>query len=284
MKTGLILEGGAYRGIFTTGVISVLNANNIEFDYVAGVSAGAGNLVDYISKRDDVSRSFISLMKKNKSFGIKQFIKSGYFLNIDDMAKDLMTIDDNGVAEAMLNTKMDVEIVCSNCITGCADYLYERKSIRKLIEIGKASCSVPIITKPVMINNIPYVDGSVTDAIPVKRALNEKNCDRVVVVLTKSDGSKATDYSKFPLLARINFHEDYPRMEHVLMHRMEEYNKELEYIEEQEKKGTVFIIRPSIKGVKKFDNDTTKINNFYLHGVDKMTERLDALKKFLEIE
>ena len=210
MKTGLVLEGGAYRGIFTTGVLNVLNKYGIEFDYIAGVSAGAGNICDYLTKRDDISKSFISMMNKNDSFGFKQLLKNGYMLDIDSMAKELMTIEDNGVAEVLLNTPKDVEIVCSNCLTGRADYLYERKSIRKLIYIGKASCSVPIISKPVTINNVPYVDGSVTDAIPLKRALVTKKCDKAVIILTKCEDAKPTDYSRFPLFIRANFHKKYP--------------------------------------------------------------------------
>ena len=281
MKKGLILEGGAYRGIFTTGVLKVLNKHNINFDYIAGVSAGAGNIVDFVTKRDDVSRSFISMMNRESSYGFKQLLKSGYLLNIDSLAKNLMTLDSNEVADIMLHTPIDIEIVCSNCYTGRADYLYERKSVRKLIEIGKASCSVPVISRPVVINNTPYVDGSVTDAVPVKRALVTKKCDKVVVILTKMEGTKPTNYSSIPLTIRANFHKKYPRMEYVLMHRVEEYYKQQEYIAAQEKAGNAFIIRPTIKGVHKFEKDNTNLQNFYLHGVDTMERRMDELLSFL---
>lgn len=281
MKTGLILEGGAYRGIFTTGVLKTLNKYNITFDYIAGVSAGAGNIVDFVTKRDDISKSYISIMNRNRSYGFGQLLKSGYLLNIDSMAKDLMTMDSNDVAEIMLNAPIDIEVVCSNCYTGRADYLYERKSIRKLIEICKASCSVPVLSKPVVINNIPYVDGSVTDAVPVKRALLTKKCDKVVVILTKNEDSKPTDYSKIPLTIRAQFHKKYPKMEAVLMHRKDEYYRQMGYILEQQKAGRVFIIRPSIKGIHKFEKDQTKLQNFYIHGIDTMEYRINDLKSFL---
>ena len=281
MKTGLILEGGAYRGIFTTGVLKVLNKYGISFDYIAGVSAGAGNIADYLTKRDDISRSYISVMNKKNSLGIRQLIKSGYFLNIDSMAKEMMTLDDNDAAQILLNTPVDVEIVCSNCNTGRAEYLYERKSVRKLIEIGKASCSIPILSKPIFINNIPYVDGSVTDAIPLKRALTYKKCDKAVIIFTKNVDSKPTDYSKFPLMIRTYFHKKYPRMEYVLLHRTEEYQKELEYVREQEKKGRVFVIRPTVQGIHKFEKNITRLQDFYIHGIDTMERRMDELKDFL---
>ena len=282
MKTALILEGGAYRGIFTTGVLKVLNKYGIEFDYIAGVSAGAGNIVDYVTKRADLANSFIAMMNKENSYGFKQLLKSGYMLNIDSMAKNLMTLDSNEVADIMLHTPIDIEIVCSNCYTGRADYLYERKSIRKLIEIGKASCSVPVLAKPITINNVPYVDGSVTDAIPIKRALVTKKCDKAVVIMTKQEGTKPTDYSKIPLTIRTHFHSKYPKMEAVLRHRVDEYYKEVEYMNEQEKAGKVFVIRPTIKGIHKFEDNSTKIKNFYIHGVDTMEYRIDELKEFLK--
>lgn len=281
MKTGLILEGGAYRGIFTTGVLKVLNKYDIKFDYIAGVSAGAGNIADFLTKRDDISKSFVSLMNSKNSTGLRQLIKSGYFLNIDSMAKELMTLSDNEASEILLHTPVDVEIVCSNCYTGRADYLYERRSVRKLIEIGKASCSVPILSRPVVINNTPYVDGSVTDAVPLKRALGPKRCDKAVIIFTKNEDSMPTDYSKFPLTIRAYFHHKYPKMESVLMHRKEEYFKELEYVKEQEKAGNAFIIRPTIKGIHKFEKDITKLQNFYLHGIDTMENRMADLKAFL---
>lgn len=280
MKTALILEGGAYRGIFTTGVLKVLNKNNINFDYIAGVSAGAGNIVDFVTKRDDISRSFVSMLNKNNSYGFKQLVKSGYMLNIDGMAKNLMTLNGNDVADIMLNAPSEIEIVCSNCLTGRADYLYERKSIRKLIELFKASCSVPIISKPIVINNTPYVDGSVTDPVPVRRALVTKKCDKAVVIYTKQEGTKPTDYSKTPLLIKYNFRK-YPKMEYTLRHRLDEYYKQQEYIKEQEKAGKVFIIRPTTKCIGKFEKDITKLQNFYLHGVDTMEYRMNELKEFL---
>ena len=281
MKYGLILEGGAYRGIFTTGVLKVMNKYDISFDYIAGVSAGAGNITDYLTKRDDISKSFISVMNRKNSFGFRQLLKSGYVLNIDSMAKEMMTIGDNEAAQILLNTPVDVEIVCSNCNTGRADYLYERKSVRKLIEIGKASCSIPILSKPVFVNNTPYVDGSVTDAIPLKRALVSKKCDKAVIIFTKNVDSKPTDYSKVPLTIRAYFHKKYPRMESVLLHRTEEYYKQLEYVKEQEKAGKVFIIRPTIKGIHKFEKDITRLQDFYIHGIDTMERRMDELKAFL---
>lgn len=281
MKTALILEGGAYRGIFTTGVLKVLNKYDIEFDYIAGVSAGAGNISDYLTKSDDISKSFISMMNKDHSIGLTQLIKNGYLLDIDSMAKELMTQNSNETAEILMNTPKDVEIVCSNCLTGRADYLYERRSIKKLIGIFKATCSVPVLAKPITIDGIPYVDGSVTDAIPLRRAFTVKKCSKAVIIFTKGEESVPTDYSKFPLTIRLYFQKNYPRMVDVLMRRKDEYYRQLEYIKEQEKAGRVFIIRPSIKGIHKFEKDQTKLRNFYIHGVDMMESQIDELKYFL---
>ncbi len=281
MKTGLILEGGAYRGIFTTGVLKVLNKYNIEFQYIVGVSAGAGNIADYIARRDDITRSFISISKKNSSYGLKQLIKTGHMLDIDSMAKEIVTLDNNDVAETMMHSPVDIEIVCTNCLTGRPEYLFERRSIRKLVEISKASCAVPILCREITIGDIPYVDGSVSDAIPVRRALMTKKCDKAVVILTRREGETPTDYTKAAALIKIAYHSKYPRLEYLLMHRLEEYAKQKEYLSAQEQAGNVFVIRPSIKSINRFETDQTKLRSFYIHGIDTMEHRIDELKKFL---
>lgn len=281
MKAGLILEGGAYRGIFTTGALKVLNKYRIDFQYIAGVSAGAGNIADFVSGRDDISQSFISVSKKNSSYGFKQLLKTGHLLDIDSMIKEIVTLDNNDIADAVMHSDIDIEIVCTNCLTGRADYLFERRSIRRLIDICKASCAVPVLCKEIMIGNTPYVDGSVTDAIPVKRALVTKKCDKAVVILTRREGETPTDYTKAAGLIRLNYHSRYPKLEYVLMHRLDEYEKQKEYLYEQEKAGNAFVIRPGIQSIKRFETDQTKLRSFYIHGVDIMESKIDDLKKFL---
>jgi len=282
MKTGLVLEGGAYRGIFTTGVLKVLDKYNVDFQYIVGVSAGAGNIVDYVSGRDEISRSFISVSRKHSSYGFKQLIKSGYLLNIDSLVKDMVTIDSNEIAEAVMSSPKDIEIVCTNCNTGKAEYLFERKSLRRLIDIAKASCAVPVLCKEVIVGNTPYVDGSVTDAIPVRRTLEKKKCDKAVVILTRRPGETPTDYTKAMPLIRMLYHKKYPRLEQILIHRLEEYSRQAEYLEQMEKEGRAFVIRPSIPSINRFESDQDKLRSFYIHGIDTMEFKIEDLKKFLE--
>ncbi len=281
MKTGLVLEGGAYRGIFTTGVLKVLKKHNIDFQYIVGVSAGAGNIVDFVSGRDDVARNFVAVSKKNSSYGLSQLLKSGYILNVDAMAKDLMTMDNNDVAESIMNSPIDMEIVCTNCITAKPEYMFERKSIRKLIEIGKASCSVPVICKPVMLDGIPYVDGSVTDPFPLRRALDVKGCDKAVVILTRREGETPTNYTKAAIPIRFLYHDKYPVLEKVLLKRLDSYERDMEYLYKMEREGKAFIVRPSIKSIDRFESDVTKLRNYYIHGIDTMERRMGEFMKFL---
>ncbi len=282
MKLGLVLEGGAYRGIFSTGVLKVIRKYNIDFRYIVGVSAGAGNIADYISGNDDISKNYIALAKNKHVYGVPQIFRCGQMVNLDEMLHTLMTINDNEAAENLKNNPCDLEIVCTNCLTARPEYLFDRKSISNLIDIGKASCSIPILCKPIVIGGTPYVDGSVSDAIPLKHALVDKGCDKCIVIMTRGEEDAPTNYKKASALIHLSYHKKYPALEHVLMHRTENYAKQVAYMNRMEQEGKAFVIRPSIPRIDRFETDTTKLQNFYIHGIDTMEKRIEELKSFID--
>ena len=195
-KTGLVLEGGAFRGVFTSGVLDVLMENGIEYDYVIGVSAGAGNGMGYITGQVGRTRNVIKPKDHSQNyFGLKQVLKHGKFLNLDKMFFEYPYKQYPYDFDKFRKSDVALEVVVSNCDTGKAEYYDEREDIDRFLNLGKASCSVPLMCAPVKIGRYHYLDGSICDSIPLERAL-EQGCDRLVVVMTKSVSETPTNYGK----------------------------------------------------------------------------------------
>ena len=135
-----------------------------------------------------------------------------------------------------------------------------------------------------MAQMIPYVDGCVRDAIPLRRALEDKKCDRAVVLFTRPEWDKPTDYRKYKIPLWVEFHKKYPELYEVLMRRHELYAAELEYCKRMESEGRALLIRPTIPSIKHFETDKAKLQNYYIHGMDTARIRMPEIKEFLGID
>ena len=197
MKTGLILEGGAVRGIFTAGVLDRLMENGIYYPYVCGVSAGGGNAMSYVSRQIGRTARQINAPKSESYFGFKQFVEVHKIINLDKMAFEYPYKQFPFDFDTYFKSGIDVEYACTCCETGKAEFFSESSDEQKLLTIVKATCSVPMLCDPVEINGKHYLDGSIADSIPIQHAL-DMGCDRVVIVMTKPDANvPPTNYAKF---------------------------------------------------------------------------------------
>ena len=185
MKTGLVLEGGACRGIFTTGVLDYWMEKGRTFDYCLGVSAGAGNAMNY--KSGQKGRVFAMTAEEDmpEYYGISQLKNSGHLLDLDYLYH---TLSYEGKYPfdfaAYYQNPMVCEYVVTCCETGQPEYLEENVYQKRLLEIVKASSSMPGICSPVELGRKHYLDGGISDPLPVFHAMAE-GCDRVVLVTTK---------------------------------------------------------------------------------------------------
>ncbi len=282
-KTGLVLEGGAFRGVFTSGVLDVLMENGIEYDYVVGVSAGAGNGMGYLSHQPGRTRNVIKPRNhKINYFGMKQVIKAGKFLNLDKMFFEYPYEQFPYDFEAFDNNNTEIDIVVSNCDTGEAEYYDAHADRQKFLEFGKASCSVPIMCAPVKIGDYHYLDGSICDSIPVQRALDKK-CDKIVVIMTKNMGETPTNYGKAKAVMAARYKKKYPKFYEALLRRTEVYKEELRLLNKLEKEGRALVIRPSVECIHKFEQDDNKVEEFYQNGRDMGLKYLEELKAFAGI-
>ena len=276
-KIALVLEGGGLRGIFTGGVIDCFLDNNIEFDYVCGVSAGACNTLSYIAKaRGFTKQCMMQDDKKNAFYGLQQMAESHKLVNLEKVFKEY-TNQYNFSYENFKNGNKNWEFVATNMETGQAEYLHS-DDIEQIQKIGAASCSLPIITKPVEIDGQLYLDGGISDSVPIQRAL-DKGYDKVVVVATRKQGS----FSKVKDSEKIVFNQmykDYPNFLETVNKRTQLYKDQIALCESLQEEGKVILIRPTLPEVSRLESDLDELSLSYYHGYTKAKEYINKIKEW----
>ncbi len=263
-NTGLVLEGGGMRGVFTSGVLDGFMKNNVYFHYVVAVSAGACNGLSYMSHQIRRARiSNIDYLAKYKYIGIRHLVTQGCIFDrkllYEDFPNTLLPYD----YDTYFNTPDEFEMVTTNCLTGRACYLSEKSDAQRLIDICRASSSLPYVSKIVNVDGIPMLDGGITDSIPLLHSI-EKGHKTNVLVLTRNKGYRSTEKDhKIPHF----IYKNYPRLRVVLSHRCEVYNQQLEMVEEMEQKGDIVCIRPEKPiEVGRMEKDVDKLQRLYEEG------------------
>lgn len=265
-NTGLILEGGGMRGVFTCGVLDYFMDNNIYFPYVIGVSAGACNGLSYISKqRGRAKYSNIDLLDKYKYIGIRHYLKKRNIMDFDLLFHEF---PDNIIPydyKSYFSSPSRFEMVTSNCLTGKAEYFEEKSDKDRIIEIVKASSSLPILCPVAYVDNIPMLDGGICDAIPIGRAM-ELGYKKNVVVVTRNKGFRKHS-NEVKLLSFL--YRKYPAMREALNNRNTAYNKRMELIEKLEEEGAIHVIRPQkTVTVDRIEKDVNKLIALYEEGYE----------------
>lgn len=263
-KTALVLEGGAMRGVFTCGVLDCFMDNDIHFPYVIGVSAGACNGASYISNQRGRARySNIELLKEYRYVGFKHYLKKrnimDFDLLFDDFPNRILPFDFTTYAQ----TGKCFEMVVSNCQTGKAEYMEEYRNHDRLLDILKASSSMPFFSPVTYVDNTPMLDGGVCDSIPARRAL-DKGYNKIIVILTRNKGyRKKEDGIKLPPFVL----KKYPNMRNAINSRNKLYNSQLDFVDQLEKEGIALVIRPEEPmTINRIEKDTDVLIHFYNHG------------------
>ena len=279
-STGLVLEGGGMRGVFTCGVLDYFMDHDIRFPYTIGVSAGACNGLSYASRqRGRAKYSNIDLLEKYNYIGLKHLLKKRNILDFDLLFKEfpehILPYD----YETYFASPERFVMVTTNCITGRACYLEEKHDPRRIIAIAKASSSLPYVCPIAYVDGEPMLDGGIVDSIPVLRAI-EQGFDKNVVVLTRNRGyrKKGKDM-KIPHF----IYKKYPRLRVVLSKRCRIYNEQLDLVEQLEDKGRIVVIRPEKPmEVDRIETDIKKLTDLYEEGyacAKKMFEEKRILQK-----
>ena len=264
-KTGLVLEGGGMRGVFTSGVLDAFMKHQLYFRYVVAVSAGACNGLSYASHQPRRARlSNIDMLVKYDYLSLKHLIRQGCIFDpellYDRFPNELIPYD----YDTYFSNDMTFEMVVTNCLTGRAEYLEEHEGNRqRLLDICRASSSLPYVSKIIDVDGSLYLDGGIVDSIPVMRAI-ETGHERNVLVLTRNRGYRKTgrDLKIPPVIYR-----RYPRLRVVLSRRIKEYNRQLEMVEQMEARGEVLCIRPERPlEVDRIEKDPVKLEALYEEG------------------
>ena len=240
-NTGLVLEGGGMRGVFTSGVLDAFMKHDLYFPYVVAVSAGACNGLSYMSRQPRRARySNIDMLRKYDYISLKRLLTQGSIFDpnilYERFPNEIVPFD----YETYRENPAVYEIVTTNCLTGRAEYLTEKTDPKRLTAIVKASSSLPYVAQITEVDGVPMLDGGIVDSIPVVRAI-DKGYSPNVVILTRNRGFRSSEPDiKVPKL----FYGEYPRLRVALSRRVEEYNKQLELIERMEDWGEVICIRP----------------------------------------
>jgi len=263
-KTGLVLEGGGMRGVFTSGVLDAFMKHDLTFPYVVAVSAGACNGMSYVSHQPRRARiSNIDYLARYKYIGIRHLVTQGCIFDrdllYDKFPNQYLPFD----FDTFFNSEMEFEMVTTNCRTGLPMYLSERHDRQRALDIVRASSSLPYVSKIVDVDGEPMLDGGIVDSIPVERAI-AKGFSRNVLVLTRNKGYRSTGRDhKTPHFVYHN----YPRLRVALSHRIEAYNAQLDMIDRMEAEGRVLCIRPERPmEVGRIEKDTAKLERLYEEG------------------
>ena len=282
-KATLVLEGGATRGIFTSGALDYLMERDLYFSDVIGVSAGSCNAVDYVSRQPGRTRDcMIPTDKEGKYYyGIRDFVKEKSLMNMDlifdKYPKELLPFD----FETYFNSEINCQIVTTNCLTGKAEYMTEDSDNDRLMKLCRASSSMPLLTPIVNIDNVPYLDGGLADSVPIRRAQQMEN-EKIVVILTKIQGYRKSVLS--PTMQRVykRAYKSYPNLIRTIFRRSFEYNKTMNYLDQLEKRGEIFILRPQVKPVSRLERNKETLHAFYEHGYKYTERKFDDLMEYLD--
>ena len=283
-RAGMVLEGGATRGVFTAGVLDFLMEKEYYIPYVVGTSAGACNATGYVSRQPGRMKN-CSIIKDDqyRYITVKNTLKNHTLLDMDLMFKkypeDIFPFD----YDTFFQSDMQCEMVVTNCLTGQAEYLSEHHNKNRMMSICRASSSMPLVTKIVTVDGKPYLDGGLADSVPIIHSLKTGH-SRNVIVLTRDKGYRKKDSrrSKAVQICQMKYGKTYPNLIKTMQKRSMIYNKTMDYIDKWEEEGKVFVIRPEMKPISRLEQNTERLEEFYFHGYQIMEEEFERMRYFLE--
>ena len=278
MKVGLVLEGGAMRGMYTAGVLDVFLTEQIAVDCVVGVSAGALFGVNYLSgQKGRVIRYNKRFNRDPRYMGLLPLLREGNIVSTryayEDVPRRLDPFDD----AAFQKSGIPFYAVITDVDSGKPEYV-PIHSVFAQMDVLRASGSMPMVSHPVLIGGRRYLDGGITDSIPFIW-LAGQGCDRLIVVLTRD-----MEYRKSPMPAALVqlYAKKYPQIAIRLRERHTLYNSSVAQLKQWEAAGKAFVIRPSRPvQVKRIEKDPAKLQAAYDLGMQDARSQLDSLKHYL---
>ena len=279
MKTCLVLEGGALRGIYTAGVLDEMQKDSLSIDTIIGVSMGSLVGINYVSNQPGRALRYnLTYCRDRRYISFHSFFKTGNLVNKNFAFYEIPNRLDPFDYDAFDSSSIEFLCTVTNVETGCAEYIPIKNS-RRDVEYLRAGGAMPGVSKIVEIDGKKYLDGGIADSIPVEEALL-RQYDRIIVVLTQP-----IDYRKknSSLRGLCSIYRKYPKFVQTLKSRNERYNKTVEEILKLEEEKKIFVIRPSVKiPIKRVEKNPKIIQAQYDLGCSDYRNRKSALEKYLK--
>ncbi len=276
--TGLVLEGGTFRGIYSAGIMDAFLEEGIEFPYVVGVSAGISNGVSYVSKQFGRNLEIMDKFRNDKRYiGVGNYKKHKSLFGLDfvygEVPQQLVPFD----YETFRQYEGKCLVGVTNALTGKPEFL-DAKTDNENFEFLRASCAIPGYFPAIMINDTPYFDGGLASPICVKQALKD-GCSKVVIILTQPDGFVKKCGKGNVVMSQL-IKKKYPQIEMLLLARHKIYNKQVEFCNELERRGKAIIFRPEYK-LDSFESSNKVLRESWQMGYDMGKARAEEVRNFI---
>ena len=281
-QAGLVLEGGGMKGVYTAGVLDFFLDKDIMFSSVYGVSAGACHMCSYLSgQRGRALDVSIDYLDSRRYCGMESLLVTGDIFNADmcyHLIPDYLYPYDG---EAFKKYEGKAYSVVTNIVTGRPEYLRFQDPKEDIIKI-RASASMPLVSRNVKIGENYYLDGGISDSIPLRKSIVDGNVKNVVV-MTKETGYKRGPVSASQLALIKARYLKYPKVYELMAERHNDYNDTLRFIERQQENGQAFVIRPKQAGnVGRIEKDKEKLQALYKEGYKDAADCYKELRAYLE--
>lgn len=277
---GLVLQGGGMRGVYTSGVLDFFMDKNLYFQYTIAVSAGACNAIAYMGKKRGFGKKVcVNYIAENKCISYKNLLTKGSILEMDLVFNKIPKELEPFNFDEINNNTDKLIITATDCCTGTPVYI-DKDECDDIITAIKASSSIPFLTQVVEFQKMNLLDGGITDPIPIKKSIEDGN-QKNVIVLTNEDGYNQRPFKMKWMAKRI--YPDYMKLINAILDSHKLYSETMDYIDNLEDKGQVFVIRPSrhLK-LRTLDRNTKKMELLYQLGYKDAENKYEELIKWTQ--
>lgn len=281
MKTGLVLEGGGMRGLYTIGVLDYFASYNIKFDYIIGVSAGACSGTSYVSEQPGRNyRVNTEYLSDKRYLSVSNFIKTGSLFGMDFIFDEIPNKIDLFDFDTFLKSDCEFVTGVTDVKTGKPVYFGKDVYENNDTTILRASSSIPVFSPPVKFRDGIYLDGGTSDPIPIRKAISD-GCDKIIVVLTRDRNYIKSKESFRPIYKTIL--RKYPEMIKTLDIRDSVYNETRKFLFELEKQKKIIVLAPSVPPVAdRFEKSIDKLNVIYELGKSDAADKIDEIIEYIK--
>lgn len=276
-NAALVLEGGGMRGVWTAGVLDCFLENGVDFNYAIGTSAGASNGLSYASRQAGRARFCnIDALKQHNYIGAKFVFTQRCVMDFNylfgELPKKVYPFD---FAQYLKFGRFI--LVATDCLTGKPAYFDTPQTPEKLLAACRASCSMPLACPICWVGGRPYLDGGIVDAVPFEKAQADGR-RKLVVLLTRREGYRKVENWRYFSL----YYLKYPKLKRALLRKALRYNIALKRLEDMQKRGEAFVLRPTFYRENRLNSDTEELARLYENGRKVAKSSLSALREYLE--